>query len=89
MSWTSPLSQSSSDCFPLLLLPLVAFQLLAGQSSPFSECEFHEERHVSAVEIPLQVHETEQSSLISFTLMPKARAEEVRRSREHPSPKAA
>ena len=56
VSWTSPQSQSSSDCFSLLPLPLVALLLLAGQSWPFSECEFHEERHVSVVQIPLQVH---------------------------------
>ena len=41
---------------------------------------------LSPVAIPVG---TEQSSLISLSLMPKARAEEVRRSREHPRPKAA
>ena len=35
---------------------MVALLLLAGQSWPFSDCEFHEECHVSVVLVPLQVH---------------------------------
>ena len=49
-------SSESKHCFPLLPPPMVALLLLAGQSWPFSECEFHEECHVSVVLVPLQVH---------------------------------
>ena len=81
--------QSNSDCFPLLRPPQVVPLFPAGQVWLFSGCEFR--KGVPCVSgrrrlaIPLG---TEQSSLMLFSLMPKARAEEVRRFREHPRPKS-